>query len=217
MNITKFNKIFFITLFLSSVCGSSRAQTTDIDLQRLPWDIFAESMVFDGKSSTYIYNSIQFSQGTISIKSDEGRAILDQNNSGIWNFSGNVNINVNNGRINCDFAELIFDGNALTKATITGMPATFLLQRDGAEDATQAEAEKLFYDVQNGTIEFSVNASIMEGNNEISSEYFIYNINERRINADSMGVNDNPVRIIYTPNNNFIEEELPIESEDKGK
>ena len=82
---------------------------------------------------------------------------------------------------------------------------------------TQAEAEKLFYDVQNGTIEFSVNASIMEGNNEISSEYFIYHINERRINADSMGVNDNPVRITYTPNNNFIKEELPIESEDKGK
>ena len=217
MNIKNFNKIFIIALLMSFVFDSVKAQIKDIDLQRLPWDIFAESMVFDGKSSTYIYTGIQFSQGAISIKSDEGRAILDQNNSGTWNFSGNVKIDVNNGKINCDFAELLFDGNALIKATITGLPATFSLQRDGAEDATYAEAEKLFYDVQNSTIEFSINASITEGSNEISSDYFIYNINERRINADSMGVNDNPVRITYTPNNNFTEEKLPIEAEDKDK
>tara|TARA_B100000963_G_C22426477_1_gene580103 strand:+ start:92 stop:745 length:654 start_codon:yes stop_codon:yes gene_type:complete len=210
-------KIFFITLFGFCIFGFAKAQTTDIDLQRLPWDIFAESMVFDGKSSTYIYTGIQFSQGAISIKSDEGRAILDQNNSGTWNFSGNVIIDVNNGKINCDFAELLFDGNALIKATIAGLPATFSLQREGAEDTTQAEAEKLFYDVQNGIIEFSINASITEGSNEISSDYFIYNIDERRINADSMGVNDNPVRITYTPNDNFIEEKLPVEAEDKDK
>ena len=74
----------FIVLLLSAMLAPdvSTAQTTDLDLRRLPWDIFAETMIFDGKTSTYIYTGIKFSQGVISIESDEGRATLDQNNSG---------------------------------------------------------------------------------------------------------------------------------------
>tara|TARA_Y100000389_G_scaffold187662_1_gene209335 strand:- start:14266 stop:14910 length:645 start_codon:yes stop_codon:yes gene_type:complete len=214
MKIKKIKKTLTLLLTTLFVFDFTTAQTTDIDLRRLPWDIFAETMEFDGQTSTYIYTGIKFSQGTISIVSNEGRAILDQNKGGIWNFSGNVMIDVNNGKIKCDFAELLFDGNTLKKATIIGLPATFSIQRDGAEDATNASAEKLFYDVQNGIIEFSVNASITEGSNEITSDYFTYDIDKRRINADSMGAND-PVRITYTPNNNLIEDKLSIEDENK--
>jgi lipopolysaccharide export system protein LptA len=185
----------FIVLLLSAMLAPdvSTAQTTDLDLRRLPWDIFAETMIFDGKTSTYIYTGIKFSQGVISIESDEGRATLDQNNSGSWIFSGNVKIDVNTSKIECDSAELLFDGNVLTKAAITGRPATFSLQSAG----------------------FSEQATITESGNEISSSYLIYDINERRINANSLGVNDDRVRITYTPTDSAIEKEALIEGGDR--
>jgi lipopolysaccharide export system protein LptA len=55
--------------------------------------------------------------------------------------------------------------------------------------------------VVEGVIEFSGQASISERGNKISSNFLVYNISERRINADSSGADDDRVRIIYTPTN----------------
>jgi len=189
-------RLFIAALLLPVV---SIAQDSDLDLRRLPWDIFAETMNFDGKTSTYIYTGVQFSQGDISISSDEGRATVDDQDRGSWSFEGNVLINVSGGRIECEFAELFFDGNVLAKAVVTGAPATFVMRRSGSDDATHAEAGKLRYDVQEGVIEFSEQATITESGNQISSNYLVYNIIDRRINADSSGADDDRVRVTYTP------------------
>lgn len=189
-------RLFIAALLLPVV---SMAQDSDLDLRRLPWDIFAETMDFDGKTSTYIYTGVQFSQGDISISSDEGRATVDDQDRGSWSFEGNVLINVSGGRIECEFAELFFDGNVLAKAVVTGAPATFVMRRSGSDDATHAEAGKLRYDVQEGVIEFSEQATITESGNQISSNYLVYNIIDRRINADSSGADDDRVRVTYTP------------------
>lgn len=177
----------------------SIAQDSDLDLRRLPWDIFAETMDFDGKTSTYIYTGVQFSQGDISIRADEGRATISEADLGSWSFEGNVVIDVSGGHIESQSAELFFDGTTLAKAVVSGSPATFLMRRSGSDDATHAEAGKLLYDVQKGVIEFSEQATITESGNEISSNYLVYNIIERRINADSSGTEDDRVRITYTP------------------
>lgn len=209
----RINSKVFVTLSLSVLLMPTlaSAQNSELDLRRLPWDIFAETMNFDGKTSTYIYTGVKFSQGNISIESDEGSASIDQGNSGTWTFTGNVIIDVNTGKIECDSAELSFDGNILTNAVVTGTPATFALQRSGADDTTYAEAGKLLYDVQNGIIEFSEEATITESGNEISSNYLVYNINERRINADSSGADDDRVRITYTPTDAEAEAVTPAE------
>ena len=177
----------------------SFAQDSELDLRRLPWDIFAETMDFDGKTSTYIYTGVQFSQGDISIRSDEGRATISDQDLGSWSFEGNVVIDVSSGRIECHSAELFFDGNVLSKAVVLGSPATFLMRRSESDDITRAEAGRLLYDVRKGVIEFSEQATITESGNQISSNYLVYNINERRINADSSGAEDDRVRITYTP------------------
>ena len=170
-----------------------------VDLDRLPWTIDSETMAFDGKTSTIIYTGLQFSQGDISIEADEGRATSREQASSTWQFSGNVVIDLNNGHINCESADLQFEGNVLSIATVTGNPATFKLQRENADDFTYAEAGKLRYDVEVGMIEFSDNATITESGNEISSNYLVYNVLERKINADSSGNGDDRVRIRYTP------------------
>ena len=162
-------------------------------------------MSFDGKTSTIIYTGLQFSQGEISIEADEGRATTREQENSTWQFSGNVVIDLNNGHIECESAELQFDGSVLNTATVTGKPATFELTRTDADDVTYAEAGNLKYDVANGIIEFSEQATITESGNEISSNFLVYNILERRINADSSGVGDDRVRITYTPTDDLAE------------
>ena len=138
-------------------------------------------------------------QGNIGIEAEEGRASnLDFGNS-VWHFSGNVIIDVENGHIECDTADLQFADHQLTMATIVGSPATFELTRPGSEETTYAEAGKLRYNLLEGTVEFSEDATITEGGNQISSEFLIYNIVEQRINAQGSPDGDGKVRITYTP------------------
>lgn len=175
------------------------AQDADLNLRRLPWDIFAETMEVDGKTSTYIYTGVQFSQGNISIKADEGRATRRDQENSAWQFAGNVVIDVDSGHIECDNANLQFDDNELKIAVVTGSPAAFRVTRPGNDNSTTAKAGRLSYDVVAGVIEFSDNATITEGGNQISSNFLVYNILEQKINADSQGDEDGRVRITYTP------------------
>ena len=186
-----------LVLSLALLPMISAAQVVDLD--RLPWTINSETMAFDGKTSTVIYTGLQFSQGDISIEADEGRATTREQATSTWQFIGNVVIDLNNGHIKCDAADLQFNGSVLSLAVVTGSPATFELVREAADDATYAEAGKLEYNVTRGIIEFSEQATITESGNEISSNYLVYNINERQINADSSGIGEDRVRITYTP------------------
>lgn len=178
----------------------SAAQTTDLDL-RLPWDIDAESTSFDGKTSMIVFSGLRLSQGRISIEADEARATNTEGEDGSWQFTGNVIIDIQNGHIECESADLTFAQYELRQATVTGSPATFRLTRPGMDEATYAEAGKLSYNIDAGVIEFSEEAMINEGGNQISSNYLVYNIAEQRINADSAGSEDGRVRITYTPTN----------------
>ncbi len=179
---------------------AATAQVTDLDL-RLPWDIDAESTSFDGKTSMIVFSGLRLSQGRIGIEADEGRATNTEGEDGSWRFTGNVIIDIDNGHIECDSANLTFAQYQLRQAIVTGSPATFELKRPGKDEVTYAEAGKLKYDVDAGIIEFSDDATINEGSNQISSHFLVYNIAEQRINADSNGGEDGRVRITYTPTN----------------
>ena len=191
--------IILLAALLMLPC-SAPAQISDLDL-RLPWDIDAESTSFDGKTSMIVFRGLRLSQGRISIDADEGRASNTEGEDGLWQFSGSVVINVDNGRIECDAAELRFAEYQLRQAIVTGTPATFELKRPGSDDVTYAEAGRLSYDVVEGIIEFSDEAMITEAGNQISSGFLVYNISEQRIDAESSGSGDSRVRITYTPTN----------------
>jgi len=193
----RLNQILVYVFALALLSTPASAQVVDLD--QLPWTLDSETAVFDGKTDTYLYTGLRFSQGNISIESDEGRASNGTENNRELKFSGNVVIVVDNGRIECDNADLQFIGSTLSVAIVTGSPATYDLKRATADDVTHAEAGRLRYDVTAGVIEFSDEATITESGNQISSNYLLYNINERRINADSTGSDDDRVRITYTP------------------
>ena len=175
---------------------AAAAQITDL---RLPISLDADSTAYDGKNSMLMFRGLRMTQGTIGIEADEGRASNLNFEDSVWQFAGNVVIDVENGHIECDTADLQFRNHQLTIATIAGSPATFELTRPGSDETTYAEAGKLRYDLLAGTVEFSGDAVITEGGNQIASDYLIYNIAEQRINAQGSPGDDGKVRITYTP------------------
>jgi len=183
------------------------AQVSDLDL-RLPMSLDADTTSYDGKNSLLMFTGLRLSQGHIGIEADEGRATRMDFEDSVWQFSGNVIIDIENGHIECDAAELKFDEFQLKVATVTGSPATFELKRTETGDVTYAEAGKLVYDIESGVIEFSDNATITEGGNQISSNFLVYNIAEQRINAESSGSEDGRVRITYTPTSGVSSEDV---------
>ncbi|MDX1498562.1 MAG: LptA/OstA family protein [Woeseiaceae bacterium] len=177
--------------------GLAAAQSSDL---RLPISLDAESTDYDGKSSMLMFRGLRLTQGRIGIEAEEGRASKLDFQDSVWHFEGNVVIDVEDGHIESDSADLAFSDHTLKLATITGSPATFELRRPGSDEVTYAEARKLSYDLDSGVVEFSGDAVITEGGNKIASSYLVYNIRERRIKAQS-AAGDERVRITYTPSN----------------
>jgi len=200
------NTIRTLTLTAVAAVFATVALAQDPNL-RLPISLDADEMDYDGKNSMLMYKGLRLSQGSIGVEADEGRASSLDFADSVWHFSGNVVIDVENGHIECDSAQLQFSNHQLQHATITGSPATFEMQRQNSDVVTYAEAGRLEYDFAAGIIEFSEQAMITEGGNEISSNYLVYNIEEQRINARSAGEGEPRVRIRYTPSDSSEEAE----------
>ena len=195
-----------------AVVLSVNASAQEPDL-RLPISVDADSMAYDGKNSMLMYKGLKLNQGSIGIEADEGRASNLDFEDSVWEFTGKVVIDVENGRVECDSAHLKFSGHQLQRATITGSPATFEMQRPDSDVVTHAEAGRLDYDFEAGIIEFSDQATITEGGNQISSDYLVYNIEEQRIDARSAGEGKPRVKITYTPRESDEEDDDDSASE----
>lgn len=176
--------------------AGSAAQDAD---PRLPIMLDADSTEYDGKNSMLMFTGLRLTQGNMSIQADRGRASQPDFEDSVWQFAGGVVIDVENGHMEAETADLEFSGHQLQLATITGSPATFEMQRPDSDVTTYAEAGRVTYDFEAGVVEFSENAVIIEGCNQISSSYLVYNIRQQRINAQSAGDSDEKVKITYTP------------------
>jgi lipopolysaccharide transport protein LptA len=150
---------------------------------------------------------LRLSHGTTNIEADIGRARKLDFQDSVWHFSGNVIIDVEAGHIESDSAELSFTDTQLRIAIIEGSPATFELRRPGSDEITYAQAGRLEYDLIAGVVEFSDEAIITEGGNQISSSFLMYNIKEQRIKAQSAGNGDEKVKITVIPE--AVEEDSP--------
>lgn len=202
---TRFEFRILTAAALLAIAAPCAAQVPEPDL-RLPISLDADSTSYDGRSSMLMFHGLRLSQGNIGIQADEGRASNLDFADSVWQFSGNVIIDVENGHIECDTADLSFSGHELQQATVTGSPATFELRRPGSDVVTYAEAGRLQYDFQAGVVEFSDDAIITEGGNRIASDHLVYDIEQQRINARSGEEGDSRVRITYTPRDPDAEE-----------
>ena len=202
------NLIALLFIFLLFDTTSVNAQLNSAEL---PINIDAESTGYLADESVLTFTKLNLSQGGISISADRGEASkLDFENS-TWRFEGNIIIKLENGRIESDFAHLEFEGHQIKIARIQGSPAMLIIDRGAKVERTSAIANRIDYDFQRSLIDFTGNVSILEGGNQISSEYLIYNIKDQSIQAQSNSNDNSKVKITYTPNIN--KDRMTINSE----
>jgi lipopolysaccharide transport protein LptA len=195
----------FVTLLIGLTISMPWPASAQQVNPRLPISLDADSTNYDGKNEMLLFRGLRLTQGTIGIEADEGKATrLDFADSN-WVFSGNVVIDVDSAHIECDSANLRFVDHELKIALITGSPARFRLVRPEDNSVTEGQAGKLTYDLVNGVIEFSEQASINEGGNQISSNFLVYSLRDKVVNAQAAPDGGDKVKITFTP----PETELP--------
>ena len=193
------NKIFKLLIIFISLMSCTKT-FSQINSTELPINIDAESTGYIGDQSTLTFEKINISQGDISIYADYGESSkLDFENS-IWKFKGNIEIKIENGSINSDYAYIEFKKHRIKNVKIRGVPAILSMTRGGKKTQTIAKANRIDYDFEKSLVDFSGNVSIEEDGNQISSDYLVYNLDNQSIQAQSDNKDDPKVKITYTPN-----------------
>ena len=200
------NNTFYTTLLILFLMVISRTTIAQIDTTSLHITNEAQSPDYEGDKLILKFKKLNLSQGNIKISSDMGQASkLDFENS-TWQFMGNVEITLENGKISANKTFLEFQGHQIKIANISGSEgnqAVLEFQRQEQEHITIAMANRIDYDFEAAMIDFSGDVTIIEDGNQISSNYLLYNIEQQTIQAQSDNQDDPKVRITYTPRKNI--------------
>lgn len=152
--------------------------------KRLPINLEAASSQFDGQADRLTFQNVRITQGPMSVRARQGQAArLDFENSR-WQFDGDVVLDNAGAHIECDSAELLFEGHVLRSAVFRGNPVRLRQERLDAPP-TEARAGVMEYDVNAALVRLSGAAWISDGANEVSGERIAYDLARRYVTADS--------------------------------
>jgi lipopolysaccharide export system protein LptA len=151
----------------------------------LPIDLEAESSRFDGRARTLSFEQVRITQGTLSVRADRGSAARLDFEDSRWQFDGNVVLDNEGAHIECDHAELQFEGHALRSAVLRGDPVRLEQQRKPGGPPTRATAGLMEYDVAAATIRLSNNAWLSDGSNDVSGDRIAYDLRRQYVTAEA--------------------------------
>ena len=162
----------------------------------------AASSEVDYKKNTVKFKDIVISQGDIKVEANHAEAEATGLNfkTGVWTFSGDVRIHVENrGNLGSDQAVLDFKDSQIVKATITGKPAQFEQQRAESDQMARGHAGEIVYQPVEGVVRLSNDAWLSDGRNEIRGPLLVYNIRQQHVEAATQPGNDDRVHITIVP------------------
>jgi lipopolysaccharide transport protein LptA len=187
-------KVFMLAAF---ALPASAAPAAHVEQQTIVLD--AAYLEMDLKSNNVVYHKVRISQGNMSVVADQGQGNgLDFDNSH-WVFRGNVKINMEQGQLTSDEADLTFAKKLLAKAVVNGKPAAFEQHIVKTGKLARGRADSIDYDVTKGVVHLSKNAWLSDGQNEIRGESLKYNLTAQNIVAESSEQGSQRVHIIITP------------------
>lgn len=179
------HKLAAIALF--AACTAAAAQ----EREQLPIQLEARSQDLDFQKGVLKFDTVTITQGQVRITAERAVANgLDFKDSA-WEFSGSVRISMPESTLASDTAEVKFAGGEVASAVVTGTPATFTQQREGQQ--SEGRANRIDYDLQRGTVEFSGDAWLKDGRNEVTSETLVYSTATQRV------ISKEPVVITIQP------------------
>jgi len=164
----------------------------------LPISLDAASSDFDYRNNLLVFRKVRISQGEVSVEADEATATGLEFENSEWRFTGSVRIRMQNGQLDSEAATVTFRGNQITRASITGKPASFE-QRRVEQQVARGRAGAIDYDVSRGTIELTDMAWLSDGNNEITGQTLVYDMLKERVFANPGEQDPGGVSITINP------------------
>ncbi|HTT41649.1 MAG TPA: lipopolysaccharide transport periplasmic protein LptA [Steroidobacteraceae bacterium] len=164
-----------------------------------PIKLDAASSEVDYKTNTVEFKDVTISQGDTRVQAQHAHATGLNFANSKWTFEGDVHIDAEeHGNLRSDAAVVEFQDNRILRATVTGKPANFEQKRIGSEQMAHGHADKIVYDINEGTVRLNEDAWLSDGQSEISGPLLIYNIRAQKVQASAPG-NDQRVHIVIQP------------------
>ena len=188
-----------LKFFVSAAFALPLASAISAAVEPQAISLDAQSSELDYKNNNLIFRKVRIAQGNMSVTADQAQANgLDFDNSH-WVFRGNVKIMVDQGQLSSEGAEITFAKKLLSKAFVSGNPASFEQRLAKSGKLAQGRADEIDYDVAKGVVHFSKNAWLSDGQNEIRGDSLNYNVLAQSIIAEGTEQGSQRVHIIITP------------------
>jgi lipopolysaccharide transport protein LptA len=192
----------FLVAILPGLLGVARAAPAPCANQEIV--VEAKPMEVDYRNNNAVLRDVVITQCDMRIEAGEARVAGGLNfDDSSWTISGDVRISAEGGRLNSDKAVVSFRNKLISKATITGTPATFEQARtDGT--TSRGRAGTIDYETSSGTVSLSNNAWLLYGRNEITGQKLVYNIRTQSFQpqarpATGTSTGNDRIRIVIQP------------------
>ncbi|MEO0346152.1 MAG: LptA/OstA family protein [Pseudomonadota bacterium] len=166
----------------------------------LPIVMDADNSELNLADNTTVFYGLRITQGATRIEARRAQTAAGTNFAdSSWQFSGNVEIDVDGASIRAENAELRFVSHRLVSARVTGEPARFIDQRTGVAAITEGQAERFDYDLDAGVVRFEGNAKISDEANEVTGALLIYDVKGQQVAFEGDANTGERVKIVVQP------------------
>lgn len=163
----------------------------------LPISVEAESSDFDYKNGVLVFKQVRITQGDARVEAERATATGLEFKDSRWHLEGKVRISAEDGSLASDAATVQFVDNEISRAEVTGSPATFSQQR--GDQHAEGRAEQIDYDLADGRVRLSGNAWLSDGSNEMTASTLVYSMKEQRVVAEASEQGGQPVHLTINP------------------
>lgn len=168
---------------------------------QLPIDLQAASSDFDYKNNSLVFRRVKITQGQLQVMAQQANASGLNFENSEWQLQGQVQIQVPDGKLESDSAQVSFRDNQIVRAVVKGAPASFEQRLKDKDQLARGKAETIVYDVQAGTVHMTTAAWLSDGQNEIRGDTLIYDIGKERVMANPGETDTAGVHITIKPKN----------------
>jgi lipopolysaccharide transport protein LptA len=168
-----------------------------------PIDVTAQFEEVDAKNKTIFLRKVRIAQGDMILTADQGQAkgtgVESAFDNSVWVFKGTVKVTLEAGSLNSDEAQVTFTNKVLSKAVVTGQPATFQQKIPKSDKTATGHANSIDYDVSKGLVHLTRDAYLNNGQVEVHGESLKYDIARQVSSAEAADQDSQRVHFVITP------------------
>jgi lipopolysaccharide transport protein LptA len=172
-------------------------------LTQQPIDVTAQFEEVDAKNKTIFLRKVRIAQGNMVLVADQGQVngtgVENAFDNSVWVFKGSVKVTMETGSLNSDEATVTFANKILSKAVVTGRPATFQQKIPKSDKTATGHADNIDYDVTKGLVRLSRDAYLNNGQVEAHGEVLKYDIVRQVSSAEAADQDSQRVHFVITP------------------